>query len=566
MKVSKFFVKTLREVPTSAQMKSHIFLLRGGYVKQLSAGLYSIMPLGKRVIAKIEALIRQEMNAVDGQEIDLPLVQPCELWEESGRYSSIGKELLSFQDRTHHSMVLAMTHEEAVTDLVRHSLNSYKQLPCMLYQFKIKFRDELRSRGGLIRVREFTMKDGYSFHGSEQCLDYYYQQLYEAYQNIFHRLNIQPIIVESDTGIMGGRASHEFMLECEAGEDYLIVSEDGKYQANQEIAEFDRQSQPQEFKLIEKVATPGCKTIEEVSNFLNIQPQHTMKAVVYKHEAQLILVLVRGDLQASEIKIKNYLGLSYLELAENEMLINKGITPGYAGPVGIIQNNEMTVLVDISIAEGNNFVGGANELNYHYLNVNFNRDFNSKQVGDFAVAEQGHISVQTKSLLKVKKGIEIGNIFKLGTKFSDSMKAHFLDEKGKSKSLIMGCYGIGVGRLMAATIENSHDDFGPIWPPSIAPFQVLLITLNNEALSESQKIYQQLQMQGYEVLWDDRNERPGVKFKDADLWGIPVRIGVSTKLLANQKCEWKLRSSKQFEVMEITKIESKLKAFFRLNY
>jgi prolyl-tRNA synthetase len=573
MRVSQFVVKTLREAPTGAELPSHVFLLRGGYVKQLASGLYSILPIGKRVLRKIEDVIREEMDAIGGQEIELPVAQPAELWEESGRYAAIGDELLRFKDRGEHPMVLAMTHEEAVTDLARYFLSSYKQLPFMLYQFQLKFRDEPRARGGLVRVREFTMKDAYSFHRTPEDLDAYYEKAYKAYENIFNRVGIKPVIVQSDTGIMGGKVAHEYMLETPHGEDYLILSEDGAYSANQEIAAFGRESAAEAPAALEKVHTPAKKTIEEVTGFLGTDAKHAMKAVLLQTEIDskraLVIALVRGDLEASEIKIRNHLKVRLLLPAQDDFIRSFGVVPGFASPIGVAGRNDLIVLVDSSIAEGNNFVGGANEEDQHFKNVNFGRDFSvpAEHVGDFAKAEAGHLAPDGKSRLKAVRGIEIGNIFKLGTKFSESMNAAYLDESGKHQIPIMGCYGIGVGRLMASVIENSHDDFGPIWPEEITPFHVHVVNIGKEpeVVEACEKLVAEYEAAGLEVLYDDRDERPGVKFKDADLWGVPVRVAVGKKTLANEAgpaVEWKLRREKDFALVPVPETLAKLKAHY----
>jgi prolyl-tRNA synthetase len=573
MRVSKYLLKTLREMPSGAELPSHIFLLRGGYVKQLASGLYSILPLGKRVLARIEAIIREEMEAIDGQEVDLPLVQPAELWMESGRYGAIGAELLRFKDRGEHHMVLAMTHEEAITDLARYVLSSYKQLPFMIWQFKLKFRDEPRARGGLVRVREFTMKDAYSFHRDDADLDAYYQRAYAAYENIFRRAGIKPIVVKSDTGIMGGKIAHEFMLETGHGEDYLIISEDGSYSANQEIAEFRHEHAVSDPLPLEKIATPGKKTIEEVAALLGVTADRTMKAVLFEIEQDkrrtLVLVLIRGDLEVSDVKVRNYLKTPWLLPAQEDFIRGFGLVPGYASSIGIAERKDLVVLADLSICEGNNFVGGANEEGFHFRNVNFRRDFNTPHAGDFAKAQAGYLAPDGKSRLRAVRGIEIGNIFKLGTKFSQSMGCTYLDEAGKQQTPTMGCYGIGVGRLMAAVIENSHDEFGPIWPKEIAPFHVHLVNIGKEpeVMEACERLLAEWEGRGLDVLFDDRDERPGVKFKDADLWGIPVRVAVGKKGLADGsgpqggKAEWKLRGEKGFTMEPLDGLTGKLLEF-----
>jgi prolyl-tRNA synthetase len=581
MLVSKYLLKTLRESPSGAELSSHVFLLRGGYVKQLASGLYSILPLGKRVLTRIEAVIREEMEKIEGQEVDLPLVQPAELWMESGRYGVIGAELLRFKDRAEHHMVLAMTHEEAITDLARYVLSSYKQLPFMIWQFKLKFRDEPRARGGLVRVREFTMKDAYSFHRDDADLDAYYQRAYQAYENIFRRAGIKPIVVKSDTGIMGGKIAHEFMLETGHGEDYLIISEDGGYSANQEIAEFRHEHAKAAPMPIEKVATPAMKTIEEVAAFLGVQANQTMKAVMFEVDQDkrrtLVLVLIRGDLEVSDVKVRNYLKAPWLLPAQEDFIRGFGIVPGYASAQGgsgtpLAERKDLLVLTDLSICEGNNFVGGANEEGFHFKHVNFRRDFNTQHTGDFAKAQAGYLSPDGKSRLRAVRGIEIGNIFKLGTKFSQSMGCSYLDEAGKQQTPTMGCYGIGVGRLMAAVIENSHDEFGPIWPKEITPFHVHLVSIGKEpeVLETCARLMAEWEGQGFDVLFDDRDERPGVKFKDADLWGIPVRVAVGKKGLAEGgpqggQAEWKLRSEKQFTMVALSELTGKLRSFYGWN-
>ena len=569
MLVSQYLLKTLRESPSGAELPSHIFLLRGGYVKQLASGLYSVLPLGKRILNKIEKVIRNEMDKIEGQEVDLPLVQPAELWMESGRYAAIGAELLRFRDRAEHDMVLAMTHEEAITDLARYMLSSYKQLPFMIWQFKLKFRDEPRARGGLIRVREFIMKDAYSFHRNDADLDVYYQHVYQAYENIFARAGIKPIVVKSDTGIMGGKIAHEFMLESGFGEDYLIISQDGSYSANQEIAEFTRVHAKADHLPLEKVSTPNKKTIEEVAAFMGLKASDTMKAVMFETEQDkkrvLVLALIRGDLEISEVKLRNYLKVPWLLAAPEDLIRSCGIVPGYASAVGLAERKDLLVLADLSVSEGNNLVGGANEEGFHYKHVNFRRDFPTPHCGDFAKAQEGYLSPDGKSVLRAVRGIEIGNIFKLGTKFSQSMGCTFLDEDGKHQTPTMGCYGIGVGRLMASVIENSHDEFGPIWPKELTPFHVHLVNIGREpdVMDVCSKLVAEWEALGLEVLFDDRDERPGVKFKDADLWGIPVRIAVGKKGLAEGGlAEWKLRKDKEFSKHPFGELGSKLKEFY----
>jgi prolyl-tRNA synthetase len=556
MKLSNFFYTTLREIPSDASLPSHIFLMRGGYIKPLSTGVYSLLPLGLRVIRKIENIIREEMNAVGGLEADLPVVQTAELWSEAGRYQAIGDELLRFKDRNGHSMVLAMTHEEAITDMARYVLSSYKQLPFMLYQFKTKYRDEARARGGLIRVREFEMKDAYSFHATHEDLDLHYEKEYKAYQKIFRKVGIEPVIVQSDTGIMGGKIAHEFMLSTPNGEDYLIICKHCGYQANREIAEFKRQKNIYENIPLEKIATPNKKTIEEVCQFLNATPESSGKCVFFDMDGKLIVAIVQGNLEISETKLRNYLKSKVLIPASEELIIASSMVPGYASPIGA---KNCRVILDIGAAESGGLIVGANEEGYHLKNCIPKRDFAEFETADIAEAAENCICAKCGKPLTETRGIELGNIFKLGTKFSESMNCVFTDANGDVKPAIMGCYGIGVGRLMASVVENSHDDFGPIWPLEIAPFHVLIVQIaKDEAILQvSEKLEKNLAEQGIEVLVDDRDERPGVKFKDGDLWGIPIRIAIGKKALAEGKVEWKLRSQKEIEMVAIDEVVKK---------
>ncbi|MCL2101487.1 MAG: proline--tRNA ligase [Fibromonadales bacterium] len=553
MKLSNFFYTTLREIPSDASLPSHVFLMRGGYIKPLSTGIYSILPLGLKVIRKIENIIRQEMNAIGGLEADLPVVQTAELWSEAGRYQAIGDELLRFKDRNNHSMVLAMTHEEAITDMARYVLSSYKQLPFMLYQFKTKYRDEARARGGLIRVREFEMKDAYSFHATEEDLDKHYELEYKAYQNIFRKVGIEPVIVQSDTGIMGGKIAHEFMLATPNGEDYLIICKHCKYQANREIAEFVRQPVINSQNPLEKVSTPNKKTIEEVCSFLNANTESSGKCVFFDAEGKLVVALVQGSLEISETKLRNYLKSKVLIPASEELIKASGMVPGYASPINA---KDCRVIVDTGAAECTDLIVGANEEGYHFKHCVPKRDFANFETADIAEAAENCLCIKCEKPLTETRGIELGNIFKLGTKFSENMGCVFTDANGEAKPAIMGCYGIGVGRLMASVVEHSHDDFGPIWPMSIAPFHVLIVQISkdDEVLQVSEQLEKELTEQGIEVLVDDRDERPGVKFKDGDLWGIPIRIAIGKKGLAEGKVEWKIRGKKEMEMVPIAEI------------
>jgi prolyl-tRNA synthetase len=548
MKMSKLVGRRIKETPKDASTVSHKFIIRGGYARLVSAGIYSLLPLGRKITKKIENIIREEMDAVDGQEILMPVVLPKDLWDESGRYETVGDELLRFKDRNNKGMLLAMTHEEAVVHLIRTEVNSYKQLPFMVYQLQRKYRDEARPRAGLIRVREFTMKDGYSFHETQECLDDYYYRVHQAYENIFSRVGLNDTIsIKSDSGMMGGAVSHEFMALSESGEDTLFISPDGQYKANREIATASWKFEIEEEKELEKVHTPGTKTIDEVADYLGVESKNTGKAVFYSDENEhLIFVMIRGDFEVNENKVKKFLRIGQLEFASDELIIASGAQPGYASPIGI-DRDKVTVLVDRSVAESSNLVVGANEEDYHFKNFNFKRDMVEAEILDLATVRAGDPCPVTGEPLEEKRGIEVGNIFQLGTKYSDAMNCKFLDKNGKAKSMIMGCYGIGIERTMASVIEQSYDDWGPIWPITIAPYHVHLCALNikKEGVREaSDKIYAEFLKAGIEVLYDDRGEKAGFMFNDADLIGIPLRIIISPKTLDENSVELKIRGDK----------------------
>ncbi len=534
MLLSRYFFKTFKEIPGDADLKSHQLLVKGGYIKQVGTGIFSYFPIAYRSLKKIENIIREEMDRIDGYEVNLPVVMPASLWSETGRYEAVGSEMVRFDDRAGRKMVLGMTHEEAVTDLARYVINSYKQLPVMLYQIQTKFRDEPRSRGGLIRVREFVMKDAYSFHATYEDLDAYYEKVHEAYHRIYKRCGLDVISVASDVGMMGGTGAHEFMAVTESGEDTLIVCSSCTYQANREIAKAKRFYKKEPLVEMEEVETPGMKTIEEVAHFLGVETQDTLKAVIYKNEKEIILCVIRGDLEINEIKLKNYLGIKDLVFAEEDEIIKAGMVPGFASPVGL---EKVRIIVDESAAESSNLVSGGNKKDVHIKNVNFKRDYTSKEIVDISTVKEGEICPVCGKQLKVTRGIEVGNIFKLGTKYSKAMKAAFLNEKGKAEDLIMGCYGIGVGRLFASVVETQKEENRIIWPISIAPFEVELIGLalnkNEHVKKEAFAIYKELKASGIDVLFDDRNSSPGFKFKDADLIGAPIRITIGDRSLKN---------------------------------
>ena len=545
MRQSQLFGRTVRETPADAEIPSHQLLIRAGLIRQLSSGLYTLLPLAQRSARKIEAVIREEMNRIGGQEINMPLVQPADLWRESGRYQQMaGKELLAFSDHNGREHVLAMTHEEAVTSHARGEINSYRQLPLMVYQLKLKFRDELRPRAGLIRVREFTMKDAYSFHTSVEDLDTYYLRTYDAYARIFARCGVPATVVESDPGMIGGTAAHEFMHVTPSGEDRLILCPTGDYTANAEVAAFDK-GRP-DFGLPadrEEVATPECETIDEVAEFLGVPTTQTIKAVFYVADGEFVFAVIRGDLDVNEVKLANALGAVELRPATEEEIRETGAEPGYASPIGL--SDDVKIVADDSVQALTNGVAGANRVGFHLRNVNCGRDFTASVVVDIALAVDGHKCAVCGAGLEAANGIEVGNIFKLGTKYSESMNATYLDDSGRQQALIMGCYGIGVGRLLAAAVEASHDDDGISFPVAIAPYEVHLLPVGKgpEVVEAADALYERWLSEGYEVLYDDRKESPGVKFKDSDLIGIPLRVTVSQRTLGDDsyevKCRWK---------------------------
>ena len=548
MKLSKFVGKRLKEAPKDAVMPSHVFLVRGAYVKQLAAGIYSMLPLGHRVKSKIENIIRNEMNKIEGQEVSMPVIHPADIWKETNRYFDIGDELLRFKDRTGKEHVLAMTHEEASVHLVKNNVSSYKQLPFMIYQIQTKFRDEARSRGGLIRVREFTMKDAYSFHETNEDLERYYNIVHESYMRIFKKSGLNNFIsVESDTGIMGGGKAHEFMALNDAGEDTLFICPKCGYKANKEIAQSIIENYPEEEKQLEKVETPDKKTIEEVADFLNLPKRKILKTVIYKLETQLVFAIIRGDLDINETKLKKILKSKDLKFATDDEIMSVGAVPGFASPLNL--DKDVIIIADNSVVSSNNLVCGANEMNYHYKNFNLKRDLNESKyiVADIYSVKEHDKCINCGNELDLKRGIEIGNIFQLGTKYSKPMHATFLDKSGKEQYFIMASYGIGVGRLMATIIEEHHDKFGPIWPITVAPFEVHLNGLNLKKGDTKEKcdtLYNEMLQNGIDVIYDDRDERPGVQFNDADLIGVPFRIIVSPKTLSEDEVEFKKRGEK----------------------
>ena len=567
MRMSKLVGRRIKEDPKDAKTVSHKFLIRGGYVRPVSTGIYSLLPVAKRIIMKIEKIIREEMNAIEGQEVLMPVVLPAELWEESGRYQSVGQELLRFKDRNGKEMLLAMTHEEAVVHLARTEITSYKQLPVMLYQIQTKYRDEARARGGLIRVREFTMKDAYSFHISQECLEAYYKRAHEAYVRIFKRVGMKYVLsIESNSGMMGGKVSHEFMAVSEFGEDTIFVSPDQSYRANREVAVAAWKFEKSAPLALEKVHTPDKKSIEEVAEFLGLKPENTGKAVLYQDDkGQLIFAMIRGDFEVNEAKLQNFAMAHEIKFANDDAIRAAGCEPGYASPLAI-DPKKVKIIIDRSVAESSNLVVGANEPHHHYKNFNFDRDLAGTagiSVTDIACVREGDPCPLTGQPLKLERGIEVGNIFQLGTKYSVAMNCNYLDQNGKTHPMIMGCYGIGVGRTMASVIEQSYDQWGPIWPVTIAPYHVQICSLNpkvDNVEAAADTLYDALKAAGIETLYDDRGEKAGFMFSDADLLGIPFRLIISPKTLANGQVEFKRRGEKDVELINISDAPARMSA------
>jgi len=557
MLFSQALIPTLREVPADAEVISHQLMLRAGMIRKLAAGIYFYLPLAQRVFQKLKTIIREEMNRIGGQELTLPGVQPAELWQESGRWNLYGKELLRFQDRNERHFCLGPTHEEVITDLIRREVKSYRQLPLLLYQIQTKFRDEIRPRFGLMRAREFLMKDAYSFDRDESGAEESYHKMYEAYSRIFERCGLEFKAVEADTGTIGGSFSHEFMVLADSGEDTIVYCPACGYAANQEKAEIkppenirqDEKPQPRE-----KVFTPGKRTVEEVTTFLGIPPDKLIKTLIFSTDKGPIAALVRGDHELNEIKLKNYLGCNELSLADDSLVETITHAPrGFAGPVGL----NIPIYADNILREAVNMVAGGNEKDVHLKNVTAPRDYQVIEYGDFRQAQANDPCARCGKPLKIRKGIEVGHIFKLGTKYSEALQATFLDQAGKEKPIIMGCYGIGVGRTVAAAIEQHHDKDGIIFPFPLAPYQVLILPVNiNDAKIRATafKIYNELNKSGIEVLLDDRDERPGIKFKDADLIGIPLRVTIGQRTLEEGKVELRFRHSQKVELLEIENI------------
>ena len=542
MRITQLFGKTLRQDPAEAETDSHRLMLKAGLVHQVAAGVYAYMPLAWRSLRKIEQIIREEMDAAGGQEVHMPALQPVELWQQSGREAAFGQNLFHLQDRRERDLVLAPTHEEVITQMVKANVSSYRDLPLILYQIQTKFRDEPRPRAGLIRVREFTMKDAYSFDAGAEGLDLSYDRVAQAYRNIFQRCGLPTMAVEADSGAIGGKDSQEFILPAEAGEDTILHCPQCGYAANAERAAFTLPPLPREKEMpLEEVATPGAKTIPQVAAYLGVPESKTLKAVFYVAQGKVVFVTLRGDLEVNEVKLNNLLHARDLRLAIDQEVAQAGLVAGSASAVGL---KGITIVADTSIQAGANFVVGANKDGYHLRNANYPRDFQPDLVADIALAQEGQGCPKCGASLKSLRGIEVGHIFKLGTFFTERLGATYLDAQGQQHPIIMGCYGIGVGRLLAGAIEQNHDDKGIVFPAPIAPYQVHLVSLNVEREDVRQaadNLYDALQKDGLEVLYDDRGESAGVKFNDADLLGLPVRLVVSPRTLRENAAEVKGR-------------------------
>jgi prolyl-tRNA synthetase len=607
MRISQLFGQTLRESPSEAEVESHKLLMRAGFIRPLGAGIFSYLHLAKRTLTKIEDILREEMNAIGGQEISMPVVHPAEVWKETGRWYQIGVEMGRFQDKNGHDMVLAITHEEVVADLVRHEVQSYKHLPRLIYHIQTKWRDDPRPRAGLIRAREFTMKDSYSLDADWDGLDKQYRAHYQAYFNIFRRCGLPVIAVKSDVGMtlaprsgrepagarrpalrsgtsagVGGKLAHEFMYLTPIGEDTLLLCNACSYTANWQVARFQKPAAPKETpKTIEKVATPGAHTIEELANFLGVPKSKTAKAIFLMAQIpegqetteKFIFAVVRGDMDLNETKLTNAIGAKSLRPATEAEIRAIGAEPGFASPVGLsplLQGERpgvrsgVRVIVDDIIPESPNLVAGANDEGYHLLNVNYGRDYTATLVTDIAAADAGAACPECGASMRAERGVEVGNIFKLGTRYSDALGCTFLDKDGHTKPVIMGSYGVGVGRLLACVVEEYHDEHGLIWPVTVAPYHVHLVLLRGKGDSRSEEIaeslYHDLQAAQIEVLFDDRDESPGVKFNDADLIGLPIRLTVSERALSADGVEMKLRHTAEKVIVPLDETVARLRS------
>jgi prolyl-tRNA synthetase len=568
MRMSRLFSQTLREAPANSDVSNHQLLLRAGYIRQLGAGIFSYLPLARRSLAKIEHIMREEIDAIGGQEITMPVVQPADIWKETGRWHQIGTEMGRFQDKAGHDMVLAMTYEEAVGDLVRKEIRSYRQLPALVYQVQTKWRDETRPRAGLIRVREFTMLDSYSLDADYQGLDAQYRAHYQAYFNIFRRCGLPTIAVAADVGMMGGRLSHEYMYLTPVGEDSLLICDHCGNTANRQVAVFRKPAAVGEQPLpIHKVATPGITTIDALCAFLGISKSKTAKAVFMVASVingaeivdKFVFAVVRGDMEVNETKLANAVKASDLRQATESEIHAVGAVPGYGSPIAV---HDALIIVDDAVAHSPNLVAGANEVGFHLLNVNLGRDYQAGLVCDIAAAGEGDACLNCGNPLRVTRGVEVGHIFQLGTRYSTAMGCYYQDADGKPQPVIMGSYGIGVGRLLACIAEANHDEMGLCWPVTVAPYHVELVLIGGDSHTQTiaNQVYDQLRTAGVEVLYDDRTERPGVKFMDADLIGVPLRLTIGDRSLKHGGIELKQRTTRDSSIMAVADIVPRIRA------
>ena len=566
MRMSRMLMPTLKEVPSDAEITSHQLMLRAGMIRKMASGIYNQLPMGIRVFRKVEDIIREEMNAKGAQEISCALLVPAELWQESGRWDVMGPEMFRLKDRNGRDYCLGPTHEETFTHIVRNEITSYKQLPLNLYQIETKFRDERRPRFGVMRTRNFTMKDAYSFDADQEGLDKSYDDMFDAYTRIFARCELDNSPVQADSGAMGGSASAEFMVKSEVGEDEIVFCSGCDYAANIEKAtSVNHEASTEEMKEMGEIETPNVHTIEELQDFFKMDAGQFAKTLIYYADGKTVAVVVRGDRDVNETKVANAIGGAVeFELAsEDTIKAVTGAEVGFAGPIGIKTDY---LFIDQEVVDQRNVIVGANKTGYHIQNANFGRDFEG-QIGDFRNVQEGDKCPKCGQPLEIMRGVEVGHIFKLGTKYSESMGATFLDQNGKSQPIIMGCYGIGVERTVAAVIEQHHDENGIIWPLAIVPYHVVVVPVNvkkEEHLENAEKIYKELEAAGVEVLLDDRNERAGFKFKDSDLLGIPMRITVG-KDIVDGKVEFKLRKEADKEIISVDEVLDRVKAEFAKN-
>ncbi len=568
MRMSRMMLKTQKSVAAETELPSHQLILRAGLARQLAAGIYSLTPLAYRVIRRMEAIVREEMERVGGQELLLPIVQPAELWQETGRFESITDGLARLRDRGERAMVLAMTHEEAVTDLARSVIASYRQLPQMVFQIQAKFRDEPRPRGGLVRLREFLMKDAYSFHATQEDFDSFYPRVVEAYEAIFRRVELPVLVVESDTGMMGGNAAHEFMLLADGGEDILIVCPGCGYAANQEVAVARKDAASRAdvaagVQSLRELYTPGATTIGALCEAAGCVPAQTLKAVYFANGAEIVLALIRGDLEVSEVKLRNLLGPDVHALSADEAR-DCGLVIGYTGPVGLRVTGTSRLVVDDSVPGAGPLIAGANQADYHLAGVTYGRDYSASMVEDIAVAGAGTACARCGVPLEERRGIEAANTFMLGTRYSEAMGALFTDETGELRPMIMGCYGLGITRMLACVIEEHHDADGIVWPTSVAPYTFHLLAAGHdlEATAAAEDLYDRLG--AARTLYDDRALSAGVKLKDADLLGMPVRVTISARSLAAGGAELRVRRTREFHIVPLERVTDEAEALAQM--